>query len=466
MKRLQAVMGICSAFLLITAGMFSVGAKTNKRYKTGMNNENKTITMAEAAGMYKTEGRTGIVDQGLSIDWSGAGIEFNADCEGDVVLNLKIQSVLDDTFFTAFVDGERMDRLEADTSPNDMEDVQLKIAADLPRGEHNFRFYNQTECSVAIVSIESITLTGQLADPPPNNNLMIEYIGDSYLTGYGCLVSVDNTDAHNDKANISDGSQSLGVLTSDDLKADYSVLAVSGYGLVCGVGGMDANMPKYYDYISWERSHTDDSSDAWDFSRQPDVVVVELGDNDRYFVSSLGISNKDIQSAAETFAGHIRSKNPKAKIVWIMYGFEEQIQSALNELGGSGAGFYTTTLTMGNGGALGHPTADQLHVSADNLAAYLKENVLPPEPETTSDTDVTPDEDSADSAPDSSVVSDDDSENSSEPFEATDEAIQESPATVPNTGDAARGIIPWLAGFDIVAIAAAVILYKSKKMTG
>lgn len=461
MKRLQAAAGVCFAVLMLVAGMLPAGASGSKRTKAGRNNERKIITMAEAAGMYKTQGRTGIVGQGLSIDWSGAGIEFNADCEGDVVLHLKIESVLPDTFFTAFVDGERMDRLEADTSPNDEEEAELTIASGLPRGEHNFRFYNQTECAVATVSIESIALTGQLTDPPEENGRMIEYVGDSYLTGYGCLVKGGDDGDGWDKANISDGSQSLGVMTSEDLKADYSILAVSGYGLVCGIGGRDANMPKYYDYISWERSHTD--ADAWDFSRQADVVVVELGDNDRYFVSSLGISNDEIQAAAKDFAAHIRSKNPHAKIVWIMYGFEKQIVGALDELGGSDAGFYATTLAMGDSGALGHPTVDELHVSADNLAEYLKDNVL------SAPTDVPPETDAESSAESSSGLSEDsasDGETAPDSSGTAKDSSTEAPAPVPDTGDEARGVIPWLIGFDIVAIIVAVVLYKSKKMTG
>lgn len=451
MKKVKAVFGICLASLLALAGIFPVGAakKTVSKYS------DKTIAMSDAAGMYKTQGRTGQVGDGLSIDWSGSGIEFNADCEGNVTLNLKIQSWLQDTFFTVVVDGNTMDRLEADTSSDDTEDVQLNIASDLPQGEHSFCFYNQTECIVALVSIESIELCGQLTEPPANKDLLIEYVGDSYLTGYGCLVNGNDENSYpRDKASITDGSQSLGVLTSRELQADYSIVAISGYGLICGVDGRDANMTKYYDYVSWQRSHTDSSDDAWDFSRQPDIIVIELGDNDRCCAPSCGVSNEEFRSAAKTFAEHVRDENPKAKIVWMMYGYEKEITGALNELGGNSAGYYVTTLEMGSDGALGHPTAGQLHEDAGKLANYLKENILL---DVSSSSDV-----SSDNQVDSEIESASD-ESSSE--EESNPSPTTKPTIAPDTGDSSRNIIPWLIVFDTVALITAIVLCRKKKMS-
>ena len=432
MKKIRTIIGTSLTFItLVAAAALPAHATTETAYKS------VTVTMEQAAGMYKTQGRTGLVGTGLSMDWSGAGIEFNADCEGTVALNLKVKAILKDAYFTAYVDGVRMERLMVETDTSDIEAVNLVIANNLKQGNHTFCFYNQTECTSVQVSIESIALTGKLITPPVNNDLFIEYVGDSYFSGYGNLVANDDTSTNlNDTPLISDGTQSLGVLTANILHADYSVLAVSGYGLVCGTYGKDSNMPKYYDYVSWERSHTDSVSDTWSFSRPADVVMIELGDNDSYFASTSGVTPSDFKAQAKSLIERTRSKNPKAKIVWMVYGsFGSQTKSVIDELGGMNAGIYMTTLDLGNGGVFGHPTAAQLHVAANKLAAYLQETVLPSN--STASTSKT--------GPSVSAT-----------LNSSSNAI---------TGDSSQNRILFLIFLNIVAAVIAVLFYKKRRST-
>ena len=109
-KSLKAVIGLGLVSAVVMAGMFPISAALGTDYSR------QTITMAQAAGKYKTQGRTGAVGTGLTMDWSGSGIEFNADCEGDVYLNMKVQSSWKHAYITAVVDGKRMPRIEAKTN--------------------------------------------------------------------------------------------------------------------------------------------------------------------------------------------------------------------------------------------------------------------------------------------------------------------------------------------------------------
>lgn len=466
LKNLKAILGIGLTSVMVLTGILSVSAANNTEYTS------QTITMEQAAGKYKTQGRTGSVGTGLSMDWSGAGVEFNADCEGSIVVDLKVQSYTQHAYLTAVVDGVRSNRLEAKAS-SDAEDVKLEIASNLTKGRHTIGLYNQTECIAALVSIESIQLNGQLLDPPKNNNMMIEYVGDSYFTGYGCMVGSGNDQVDlNDTPLISDGTQSIGVLASQNLNADYSVVSVSGYGLTCGTSGRESNVPKYYDYVSWQRSHTDSSTDQWSFSRQPDIVVIELGDNDRYFASGCGVTKDDFKAEAKTFAQHIRSKSPNAKIVWVMYGYENEITSAFKELGGEAAGFYTTKLALGSSGVFGHPDQTELHTAADTFTAYLRDTIISPKPTvtTTTSTTATTSTMAADTTTSAvtSAATVTDSPATIATAESTGTAEMETTGTAvssaPKTGDESRAVLPWLIGFDILAISTAIIVYKKNRI--
>lgn len=472
MKKLKALLGTGMALIMVMTSMLPISANTGTDYTS------KTITMVQAEGKYKTQGRTGIVGTGLSMDWTGSGIEFNADCEGSISLNMKVQASWLHAYITAIIDGKRYSHIEAKTSSMDMEDVKLEIASNLAKGKHSICVYNETETPYAIMSVESLELSGQLTDPPKNNDLLIEFVGDSYLTGYGNIVSYDDDTVNlNDTPLVSDGAQSLGVLTANRLNADYSVLAASGYGLVCGFG-TDTNVPKYYDYISWQRSHTTATEDQWSFSRQADIVVVELGDNDIGFSSTNGVTADSFKEGAKSFLQKIRSKNPNAKIVWTLYGWKQKIIDAVNELGGADAGLFTTTIYLAGSGGMGHPTVSELNKAADKFSSYLKNTIISPTtttiPSATSTTSPSMTSTTADTSGTSSTASSVSTASSgtsaivtvttaSPTANSTSTAIDTNSTTAPKTGDTTPYTIFWLIGINIFLLSFAFILCRKKE---
>ena len=66
---------LCSIFLMAT---FSFGASA----------ASNTFNITELEGKYKTQGRTELVDGTLYMDWSESGIEFKANCSGDVSIKV------------------------------------------------------------------------------------------------------------------------------------------------------------------------------------------------------------------------------------------------------------------------------------------------------------------------------------------------------------------------------------------
>ena len=327
----------------------------------------------------KTQGRTTFKDGALWLDFSASGIEFTANCEGTVALNLNVKSIKNNDatyggiYFTVIVDGTTKARAECRITSTG--NVQLVLAENLPAGNHTFEVYRQTEHRGAEVGISSIVLNGTFGEKIADSNLYIEFIGDSISTGYGALGDVNN-DTHNDNANsplFQDATKSYAYLTAKALGADFSDVAYSGIG--AKYGWQDPNMQTFYPYQRWQY----DRNTQYDFSaRQPDVVVIALGTND--------ISQGPSGDTAARKTGYqemldlVCAKNPDAKIVWIVGMMDDtdntMIANLIEENGGADADLYCCELTTNRVGAGWHPSAEGQQVFANELVAFLNSTVL------------------------------------------------------------------------------------------
>ncbi|MFR8332485.1 MAG: GDSL-type esterase/lipase family protein [Oscillospiraceae bacterium] len=133
-----------------------------------------------------------------------------------------------------------------------------------------------------------------------------------------------------------DGTQSYAYLTAQALGADISVLARSGIGAYHGWDGGNPALPPMYESISYYR----DKTAPWAFSRQADIVVINLGTNDLW----TGGSSSALTQAMQDFMRQVRRKNPRAAIVWaaggIMADYLDEAADAVNRLGGAAKNYY------------------------------------------------------------------------------------------------------------------------------
>lgn len=225
----------------------------------------KNITLQEAAGRCKLYGRLGTVGTGLSCDWAAAGIEFRADCRRDVAVEMTCE---DSAYFTIFVDGVHSEERPLVSAGK----TTVKLAEGLSAGEHTFKLLRQTEVAAAIIVLESIRLDGTLLALPADSGMYIEFIGDSISAGYGNLGN-PQISGPTTYLEYSDGTQTYAALTAEKLKADFSVVAISGSGIARGTAAQ--MIPEIYPYTSYRRGE-----DAYLFSRKADIVVINLGTND------------------------------------------------------------------------------------------------------------------------------------------------------------------------------------------
>ena len=331
------------------------------------------ITIKDAKNNIKTQGRTVLKDGALWLDFSASGIEFSANCEGKVALNLNVKSIknTDATFggiyFTVIVDGVKKDRAECRIT--EAGNVTLVLADNLPAGNHTFEVYRQTEHRGAEVGISSITINGDLNAKPENNRLYIEFIGDSISTGYGALGVAGNESA--DSPKWQDATVAYPYLVAKALDADFSDVAYSGLGCKYGYSG-SLSMQTVYQAQRYQY----DNNTKYGFDRKPDVVVIALGTNDIANQTDAALRKAGYQEMLDL----VRAKNPDSKIVWI-YGMMKDDDNAMiaeliEENGGGAAGLYSKELTTNTSGAGWHPSAAAQQVFADELLAFLNSDVL------------------------------------------------------------------------------------------
>ena len=213
---------------------------------------------------YKSLGRTQMLDGKLTADWSAAGIEFEATCVGDVILNLETNVSRN---FTVVVDGVERKDVKLSNGVN-------YIATGLNYGKHSFKIMNQDGYSSAI-NIEGITLRGNFEAAPADSELFIEFIGDSITHGCG-LASANYT------SGVNDGTLTYAFLASKELGADYTIMANGGMGVKWGgdYDGVNLNRSmKKYPFLN----DTMRGTLAYEgYKRPADLVVIGLSTNDNY----------------------------------------------------------------------------------------------------------------------------------------------------------------------------------------
>lgn len=330
----------------------------------------------DAKNYIKTQGRTVLKDGALWLDFSASGIEFSANCEGKVALNLNVKSLKQTDsygglYFTVIVDGVKKDRAQCHITSTG--NVELVLAENLTPGNHTFEVYRQTEHRGAEVGISSIALNGSFNEKPEDNRLYIEFIGDSISTGFGALGTTSDSDGGSPK--WQDATAAYPYLTAKALGADFSDVCYSGIG--AKYGWQDPNMLNFYPYQRWQY----DRNTQYNFNaRQPDVVVIALGTNDIAMEGEKGITVEQRLAGYQELLDMVRAKNPNSKIVWI-YGMMKdddnaRIPAIIEENGGAAAGLYSLELVTNTAGAGWHPSAAGQQKFADDLVAFLNSDVL------------------------------------------------------------------------------------------
>lgn len=237
----------------------------------------------------------GCEPDGIRFRWSGSGFVAAFSGTGASV-------ILDDepNQYTVVLDNEVVDKLVTEGGRN-----THVLATGLEAATHRLELYRRTEASFGPSRLIGLEIEdGTLLPPPPAPPRRIEVIGDSISCGYGiegdtatCSFSAD-TENH---------FLTYGAVLARRFDAELSTIAWSGKGVVANWGGNRVfPLPALYPQAV-------DSRAVWDFTWQPQVVVINLGTND--FSADTDPTVDEFVTAYTSFLSELREVYPDAELL-------------------------------------------------------------------------------------------------------------------------------------------------------
>lgn len=306
------------------------------------------------------------------IEWPACGFEFKVNAQGGP-MRVHYETTYESTL-AVFVDGEKQTRpLLMPVAGGFYFDIELTA------GEHTIKLLRELEPNTYINQkqmLKGIEFAGTFLDKPADNDLFIEFIGESTVTGSGSAGTFRPGAGFltTDHSNTS----SFAYQTAQMLHADYSLVAKGNMGFLNGDVGQNFNMPFVYDY-QWRWS----DETPYTYERTPDVIIMKIGMNDTV---AAGHTLEGFKEGAKDFIAHLRELHGKdVPIVWFdrtNTGYPEEQYNAMLDLQKElkDENFYVTRFDWGLDGA--GPATSQVGLAsaanhtdiANQLVAYLKEN--------------------------------------------------------------------------------------------
>lgn len=190
--------------------------------------------------------------------------------------------------------------------------------------EVTVRIIKLSESAMSTCAIKWITAdTEGRIQPVEAKAHRIEIVGDSITCGYG----TDDLDPeHNFVTATEDVTKSYSYKTAQALDVDYSIVSLSGYGIISGYTAtaeekVDQILPKYYDKLGFSYGNylgMKPQEIAWNFAAQPELIIINLGTNDDSYCLDHLSRQLDYQQHYTAFLKKVRSHNPEAKILCVL----------------------------------------------------------------------------------------------------------------------------------------------------
>ncbi|HSC81852.1 MAG TPA: GDSL-type esterase/lipase family protein [Chitinolyticbacter sp.] len=221
---------------------------------------------------YHTGGRVELDKDGASQLYSWPGIYFEANFSGT-----GIGMLLNDesNYFDVIIDGQKHTQINPPSSG-------IFWVHGLSDGAHTIKLTKRSESLSSNGRFGGFFAVdgGQILAAPAARQRQVEFIGDSFVVGYGNeLISLTARECSDEEVNsTTNANKSYGAMIAQQYNADYQINAIGGLGLVHNWPGVsELNYPAYYD-----RALLSVAGDIWQKpdSWNPQLVVIKLGTND------------------------------------------------------------------------------------------------------------------------------------------------------------------------------------------
>lgn len=328
----KMISALCASAMVI--GMLSGCANNKTEESMSSSTTSQAVTSVAESSTVKEEGTTAVLtadtaklvgrtylnDDVLWAAFSGAGAEF-------IYTGKKLDiTIVGDAASTAgnadnyarvaiYVDGERV----IDDMLDEKEKTYTAFESDSEKSV-DVQIIKLSECAMSTIGIKPIKLgEGEKIEPAKAKDLKIEFIGDSITCGYG----VDDPDKeHHFKTSTEDVTKAYAYKTAQALDADYSMVSISGYGIISGYTDSgkkpEQTIPQYYDKLGFSYNKFADSLEVagleWNFDNyKPDIVVINLGTNDMSYAKN-EMTQAEFEEGYIEFLKQVRSHNPDSYI--------------------------------------------------------------------------------------------------------------------------------------------------------
>ena len=306
-------------------------------------------------------GRTGCSPDGspflnpLTLFWMASGIEC-AVTEAELYADIECDYKCYRPWISVWINGKRTARFAPEKgrsriclvpSPAPLTRIQILKESQAMAGDSAHRFCIHGFCTNSEKSVPDIFM------PLEPKKYVFECIGDSITCGEGLEDPVPGKEWNS----AWQGTRNhFALILSQRFNADISIIAQSGWGLLCGWNNdPHCTIPPLYPFVcslaKGAANREAGASQAWDFSRRKtDAVIINLGSNDEYAFRAepwedpaSGKTHKlhgdadyaRLKAAAKNFIGEIRRHNPQALIIWcygmFLTGCMDLFRSAVEE---------------------------------------------------------------------------------------------------------------------------------------
>lgn len=249
--------------------------------------------------------------------WPGTSATINFQGTG---ISALLQDEKGLNFYNVIIDGGQITKLQLQAGKQ-----QYILAKGLPNSKHTLQLFKRTEWEEGTTQFYGFALAAntQLLKAPATKKRKIEFYGNSITSGYAIEDSI-LSDGDSPEGKYKNNYLSYAAVTARYFNAAYQCTSKSGIGVL--VSWFPMIMPQLFD-----RLNPNQPDSKWNFSNyQPDVVVVNLGQNDASIIGNPNLqqfkdrfgtqkpSDQQIIKAYQEFYSTLRSKYPAATIICVL----------------------------------------------------------------------------------------------------------------------------------------------------
>ena len=351
----------------------------------------------------KILGRCGTISGELPIFWNGGGIEVNvkgAELSADIYVEYETREI----WCAYLINGAFMGRFMLSNGLNHI----CLFRGMNPEAVKNVKILRETQPigddPKMYMAIRTLYTDGTF-ERVKEGDIKIEFVGDSLTTGEGTYGAKEEKDW---LPMFMSCSRQYAYMVADMLNADVNIVSQSGWGVHCAYdNNIYKVLPKVYEQkcgpINSAKAIDAGAHEKYDFTFNPDVIVINLGTNDQgsfdnpaFTDPATGITYKmkknedgsfneeDVKiftDAVTDFLKMVRKNNPDAYILWLygMCGAPLEvpictgIKAFASETGDKRVDYMQLpAFTEDSAGALNHPGLSSHMQAAMLIAAKIK----------------------------------------------------------------------------------------------